>query len=295
MDKRLAFAVLGAAFLALAAPAYGGGVIRVPAGAGWYDTGAQLVAGAPYAIEADGSAVTAPASIFHGPGGFGAVSGPDGQAFVCGAFESPGFVCQEPSSAFGTLVGRIGATGTPFRVGSSLTLNAPETGELYLAVNDFVGYHVDNLGGFSVRVALVAGPILETASTFPTNFYFNCRPDHNIGVPAGKRLVAQIGWGATTRGLIDDFLNGIEMRAAVDGVPIADPMRYWSEPFLSLEGTLWVTRWVYDTGIVSTFDRSYSIDIAVDANHTINDGVAPFTPDSNPIADSDGPCSVTAF
>lgn len=295
MYKLKLIAIVATSLTLLSAAPAQAGVTRVRAEAGWHATGVQLVAGVPYVFDAHGSAVTGPASIFHGPGGFGAVSGPDGQTYLCGDFESPGFVCQDAGSSFGALVGRIGPSGTPFRVGSSLRLSAPTTGVLYLAVNDFEGYHFDNLGGFAVTVAATAGPVLPTAATFATNFHFNCRPDHNIGVPAGKRLVLTGGWGATTKGLVEQFLGSIEMRAEIAGVALEDPMRYWLDPYLQFDGTLWIARWAYDTGIVSTFGRSYSIDIAVDVTHAVNDGFTILKPAQNPVMDSDGACSVTAF
>lgn len=140
--------------------------------------------------------------------------------------------------------------------------------------------------------------------TFATNFHFNCRPDHNIGVPNGSVLVLRMGWAAKNRGLLESFLNGHEMTAVIDGVPLADPAQYWSEPTYDPVQDWWITRWTYNTGIAVTFDNPFTIEIAGIATHPVLDGiVAAGDHDNRPLLaepgaslfDSNGPCSVTAF
>jgi PKD repeat protein len=50
------------------------------------------------------------------------------------------------------LIGRIGATGTPFLIGSQKDLVAAATGELYLAPNDYWYWLWDNVGSLTVTV-----------------------------------------------------------------------------------------------------------------------------------------------
>jgi RHS repeat-associated protein len=66
---------------------------------------------------------------------------------------------EDPGLACWSLVGRIGADGTPFDVGSAATINA-SAGELYLGVND--NFYSDNSGSWTVEItagALVGGGV----------------------------------------------------------------------------------------------------------------------------------------
>jgi len=138
--------------------------------------------------------------------------------------------------------------------------------------------------------------------TFTTNPYFNCRGDHGIGVPDGYRLVLRVGYAAKNPGLIQDFLHSFaDFEVTIDGVPIADPMQYWGapEPF----GDYWITRWIYDTGIVVTFANPFWLEITSTAAHRLHDGVTREEDRNRPIfaeagqslIDTDGPCFVGAF
>jgi hypothetical protein len=157
-------------------------------------------------------------------------------------------------------------------------------------------------------VATMLGVGATTAAadtgTFTTNFHFNCRPDHNIGVPNGNVLVLRVGWAAKNRGLVESFLSGHELTAVVDGVALSDPAQYWSEPEYDPAKDWWVTWWTYNTGIAVTFDHPFEIEIAGIATHPIHDGiVVAGNHDNRPllaehgasIFDTNGPCSVTAF
>jgi hypothetical protein len=101
-----------------------------------------------------------------------------------------------------------------------------------------------------------------------------------------------------------DFLNGHEMTAVIDGVPLADPAQYWGDPEYVPAQDSWVVRWAYNTGIAVTFDHPFLIEIAGIATHRIHDGIVlAGDHDSHPLFgepgaslfDSNGPCSVTAF
>jgi hypothetical protein len=60
-----------------------------------------------------------------------------------------------PAVLAGALIGRIGASGTPFGIGDQSSIVAPAAGELYLGVND--DDVTDNQGEFRVRITRVSG------------------------------------------------------------------------------------------------------------------------------------------
>ena len=139
--------------LLLAGSAAATPLIRVPADPGWTATGVTLDAGSTYSLHVGGQAITAPASVFAPfPGGFGGVSGPEGQPFTCVDFT--GGTCLLDGAPFGALIGRIG-DGTPFVIGAATVLHAQASGLLFLAVNDYLEFD-DNQGGFSVHISLAS-------------------------------------------------------------------------------------------------------------------------------------------
>jgi hypothetical protein len=115
----------------------------------WTDTGTQAIQGQSYNISASGMLQfnTNPGSLApptgrsdHGPG-IDAQCWP-GRVHV--GFPVPLAPCL-------SLIGKIGADGAPFEVGSAMTLIAPATGELFLGVND--GNLGDNSGGWIATVS----------------------------------------------------------------------------------------------------------------------------------------------
>jgi hypothetical protein len=128
-----------------AAPASDFGHFRLPADAGWVDSGVTLQAGEQITLTAYGQAITAPINVFSA----GTVSGPDGQWSIC-----PNYVnapaCALDNAPYGALVGKIGINGTPFLIGSNYTFTPVSSDELYLAVNDLLPYYTDNYGNYMV-------------------------------------------------------------------------------------------------------------------------------------------------
>jgi len=59
------------------------------------------------------------------------------------AYPAPGLSCW-------SLIGKIGANGTPFQVGDYLSFAAPSSGEFFLGVND--NYPPDNTGNWTVTM-----------------------------------------------------------------------------------------------------------------------------------------------
>ncbi|MEK7743268.1 MAG: hypothetical protein AAB578_02680, partial [Elusimicrobiota bacterium] len=93
-----------------------------------------------------GQTVQITASGTWGSGGGNPPSGPDGLAGMGGV---GGF-------NIGALMGRVGG-GSWFLIGSNKTFTAPQSGSLYLAMNDST--YDDNSGGISVNVAVQASTI----------------------------------------------------------------------------------------------------------------------------------------
>jgi hypothetical protein len=118
------------------------------------DTGVALTLNQSFSITATGKAEWTLTSPSTGPNGY-RFSQSNG-AHTCGydqyhpykvtSFLAPGLNCW-------SLVGRIGTTGPIFFVGTSLTMPAPSSGELYLAFND--DYYPNNSGDF---VAMITTP-----------------------------------------------------------------------------------------------------------------------------------------
>ena len=118
--------------------------VVVAGNAGWVATGIEAQTGDTFNIRADGQVIT-----FFPPRG-GSHSGPDGQAGTCTS--ANGFVCAVEDAPWGALIGRFG-DGEPFVIGARESkVTANESGELLLAVNDYVGTWFDNTGGYVVKV-----------------------------------------------------------------------------------------------------------------------------------------------
>jgi hypothetical protein len=115
------------------------------------DTGVALTLNESFSITATGKAKWTHTSPSTGPNGY-RFSQSNGTN-TCGydqyhpykvtSFLAPGLNCW-------SLVGRIGTTGVIFPVGTSLTMPAPYSGELYLAFND--DYYPNNSGDFAAMI-----------------------------------------------------------------------------------------------------------------------------------------------
>lgn len=118
---------------------------RLAAGAGWVDSGFSVETGQELTVTAYGQVVTARINVFDS----GSVSGPDGQVSICPNYDGAP-PCAMDFAPYGALVGKIGADGTPFLIGSNYTYTADSSGDLYLAVNDLLIYYGDNYGNYMV-------------------------------------------------------------------------------------------------------------------------------------------------
>ena len=123
-----------------------------------YTSGVVFNKTIPANVDAPGTnttiAVTSGNDIQFSASGLWAISavsgnfGPDGK----GDPADPSFLL--PSGQQGELIGRIGTTGSWFSVGSSASISAPATGDLYMTMNDVTGSFGDNTGSVEVEVTI---------------------------------------------------------------------------------------------------------------------------------------------
>ena len=120
--------------------------ISLPANVEWDDSGISITTGQSVTIGASGEVYIGDVSA--GMPGVSNYQSPAGDANLSTSglggspFAAPGLV---PWS----LVGRIGATGTPFEIGTGANITASASGELYLSVND--NNFGDNSGSWSIQ------------------------------------------------------------------------------------------------------------------------------------------------
>jgi len=109
------------------------GGVRVPATAAWVSTGITVRQGDVVSFDATGEVQLSDNAA--------------DRARVAGTTRTAP-LAPLPGANAGALIGRIGSDGRPFGIGDQTTLTMPETGVLYLAVND--DERRDNAGEFIV-------------------------------------------------------------------------------------------------------------------------------------------------
>lgn len=131
--------------------------ITVLAAANWRDTGVTMRRGEEYEIVADGKWRAGATCNPTDASGIGEETPLCFRTIVLGPV---------PSANFSTLIGRIGAGGSPFIVGPKLTMTASGDGNLFLRMNDADGFLGDNTGQMSVTVRR-AGSMVATRVAAP--------------------------------------------------------------------------------------------------------------------------------
>lgn len=124
--------------------------IRVPANVEWVSTRMFVAEGIEVHLITKGVAITAPPATYPD-----SRSGPEGQVWGlgCGQFEEAPPPCALDDAPYGALIGRVGPSGAPFLIGGASSFIPPDSGRLYLVVNDNLGFYSDNLAGFTVLFA----------------------------------------------------------------------------------------------------------------------------------------------
>ena len=128
-------------------------VVSVPGDVEWVSTGIYIDAStAPVQVNfsAIGHVITGPANIY-GPS---KRTGPDGQPYTCydNLESQPQYFCALSGAPWGMLVGKVGADGDAFAIGSSNSITVTTSGFLYLTANDYLGTYYDNTGSYTVTV-----------------------------------------------------------------------------------------------------------------------------------------------
>ncbi len=125
----------------------------------WRDTGVDIRQGETYVLRAQGTWSVGPICGVTDASGAGVMPMCAGDPFGIGATGS-------------TLIGKIGETGRPFRVGKRMTLEAEKTGILHLRAYDLLPF--DNTGSVTVTVSrrqasIAAAPPVRQATPRPAN------------------------------------------------------------------------------------------------------------------------------
>ncbi len=118
--------------------------LSILAAGDWRDTGVGMRPGEAFEIVAEGKWQAGPQCNPTDASGFGE------ETILC--FRSPLFMGPLPHANFSTLIGKVGVLGTPFVVGSKLSLSAPADGSLFLRMNDVTEFLGDNTGQMDVTV-----------------------------------------------------------------------------------------------------------------------------------------------
>ena len=133
--------------------------VVVAASAVWAPTGVTVQRGGRLAMTAQGQWSVGGAPV-AAVANIGAFTGPDGIA------DKTNPRALLPSANIGALIGRIGADGAPFRIGSKYDAAVTADGPLYLAINDEPGAFADNQGRLAVAVTAQAPAPSAAAPVF---------------------------------------------------------------------------------------------------------------------------------
>ncbi len=121
--------------------------VRIPPNMEWVSTGIWVEAGQAISLSGQGLVIRGPIDI-----SFGAGRRSDGQIWDLGCSpdqETPS-PCVLIAAPYGALVGRVGTDGIPFLISGTSQFTSPTSGNLYLVLNDKIGFYNDELNGFTV-------------------------------------------------------------------------------------------------------------------------------------------------
>jgi hypothetical protein len=178
----------------------------------WMDSGFDVRSGAAYlvSITATGAWTNAAGSPMVGPAGYGSLVLPNAIA---------------PDLPFGSLIGRV--NGKVFEIGAKLAKRPPDSGRLFLAMNDVPRTYGDNSGRLTVVISQRLNPAvvefkdpllsLELLSPDPTPFYI--APDFRWSIKNRTR--------PPISGYVQVLLDGAP--ASINPVPIISGLAATSE------------------------------------------------------------------
>lgn len=127
--------------------------LAIPADAGWVDTGVYLETGQTVLVNANGEIFidgTTPEFRNVGPNGNDIIC--DREEIEKATNQKFSIDCLLKGASFGAVIGRIGSN-KPFSVGSTTSITAADSGNLFLAINDCCDF-TDNTGAYNVVITL---------------------------------------------------------------------------------------------------------------------------------------------
>jgi hypothetical protein len=126
------------------------GTIVLPAQVPWFDSGISVLAGDKVAISASGRVYIG--NVAAGQPNLSNFQTPEGAINTTAAAQGQNHPFIAPALVPWSLIGKIGSTGIPFYVGTNKSFAAPNSGKLYLSVNDNV--FGDNFGCWNISFQL---------------------------------------------------------------------------------------------------------------------------------------------
>ena len=139
-------------------------------------------------------------------------------------------------------------------------------------------------GGYEMKRFLIAlGAIVpmlfavtltphSTAANEPVEVSLkDCLPVGIEAVPAGTPVTVKVGWGAKTRGLVQDALNATDFTLSVNGEPLPNANNLWSPPSRYSGGWAWVTWWSVTLDPLAP-GESYTLQWTWRLSHPVVDG-----------------------
>jgi hypothetical protein len=143
MSREATFCLLAASMLSVPAISQARLSVPIDVTVPWNDTGISIAAGDDLTISSSGTFNWGQNCTSN------CTASPNGEPWSnCKndtlTFSAPGLSCW-------SLVGKIGENGAPFEVGTSITIEGPASGELYLGIND--NYYQDNSGSLTATIS----------------------------------------------------------------------------------------------------------------------------------------------
>jgi hypothetical protein len=136
---------------------------------------------------------------------------------------------------------------------------------------------------FILATALVA-TLMLTATTAPAsaatktrvNALFCADAGGQWTIPAGTEVQVALGFFTKRQGLATDFVHAQRTSISIDGGSVIDISGFWSTPepfFLEPYGDTWLTRVVYDTGVVLGEGATMQFQFVLEERHVLLDGL----------------------
>jgi hypothetical protein len=127
----------------------------------------------------------------------------------------------------------------------------------------------------SFALAATAAPASAATKT-RVNALFCADAGGQWTIPAGTEVQVALGFFTKSRGLATDFVHAQRTSISIDGGSVIDISGFWSTPepfFLEPYGDTWLTRVVYDTGVVLGEGATMHFQFVLEERHVLLDGL----------------------